>query len=50
MDGDIDSSGKKGGKNRDDSFGGLRQHQSDAILFLNAVFDEAQGQCRGLLE
>jgi hypothetical protein len=50
MDGNIDSSGEQGRKNRDDGIGGLRQHQSDAILLLNAVFDEPHGQRRSLLE
>ncbi len=50
MDGDIDRSGEKGREDGDDGFGGLRQHQSDAILLLDAVFHEPQGQRRGLLE
>ena len=50
MDGNIDSSGEKRRKDRDDCFGGFRQHQSDAILLLDAVFNEPQGQRRGLLE
>ena len=50
MDGNIDSSGEKGGKNRDDRFGGLRQYQSYAVLLLDAVFDEPYGQRRSLLE
>jgi hypothetical protein len=50
MDGDIDRTGDKGGKNRNDCFGGLRQYQSDAILSLDAMLNKLHGQRRSLSE
>ena len=50
MDGNIDRTGHKGRKNRDDCVGGLRQYQSDAILFSDAVLHEPHRQRRSLPE
>ena len=50
MDGDIDSSGEKGGENRDNRIGVFGITKSDAILLLDAVCDEPRCQRRGLLE
>src|SRR5207245_1063557 len=50
MDGNIDRTGHKGRKNRDDCVGGLRQYQSDAILSLDAMLNKLHRQRRRLSE